>query len=63
MVPKESIDKLNGFQQYYNHDIDSSAAILKTQKIREVNYKKRKRKVDRDREFKEQQAELNNLPL
>lgn len=33
MVPKESIDKMNGLHGSYNHDIDSSAAILKTQKI------------------------------
>lgn len=31
------------------HEIDSSAAIFSAQKIREVNYKQRRRKVDEDR--------------
>lgn len=32
------------------HEIDSSAAIFSAQKIREVDYKQRRRKVDEDRE-------------
>jgi hypothetical protein len=32
------------------HAIDNSAAIFSAQKIREVNYKHRRRKVDQDRE-------------
>lgn len=41
------------------HEIDSSAAIFSAQKVREVNYKNRKRKVDTERENKKLQ-EINN---
>jgi hypothetical protein len=41
--------------------IDSSAAIFSAQKVREINYKNRKRKADTEIELKkEQEQELNN---
>lgn len=39
--------------------IDNSAAIFSAQKIREVNYKYRKRKVDQDREKAENEPNHN----
>lgn len=43
----------------YYQEVDSSAAIMKNRKTRETHYKKRKRKVDQDREIEETRA--NNL--
>ena len=50
---KNFIDKNIEPHKYYQ-EVDSSAAILKNQKIREVHYKKRKRKVDQDKERMEE---------
>jgi hypothetical protein len=61
MHPDESMNvSVESFMKPHR-EIDSSQAIFSAQKVREINYKNRKRKVDTERELKKEQEPKNQM--
>jgi hypothetical protein len=61
-TPEEDVN-YSGDSFIKPHEIDNSAAIFSAQKIREVNYKYRKRKIDQEIDGKESDCRLFILLL